>query len=288
MEIRKNGRDELILGQSNYLDECLKRFGGDVIIPKRVPLAKGTYVEPCPHSDEGCTTTDEKALFMSFVGCLNYLSTHTRPDIAYAVHQLAQHMHNPCKSHLLLCQDVLCYLAGTRGCALSYGGESGGVMKLIGYSDANFPPTRDAKASIGWVWFLTCGRKYNLISWSSHKLRHVCTSTEEAELAAASEAIKEGIALRGILIETGFLSKSDRALLHIDNKAAVCVCQDGGYYPRLKHVNREHKFIIYAVKECGVNVLWCKGTDMLADGLTKALGGPQLDAFRKIIFRDDQ
>jgi hypothetical protein len=38
------------------------------------------------------------------------------------------------------------------------------------------------------------------------------------------------------------------------------------------------------VREYGVLVLWCRGEQMIADGMTKALGGPQMDAWRKQLF----
>lgn len=44
------------------------------------------------------------------------------------------------------------------------------------------------------------------------------------------------------------------------------------YYPRLKHINRNHKFIMEAAREFNIQVLWCSGQNMLADGLTKAIG----------------
>jgi hypothetical protein len=103
-------------------------------------------------------------------------------------------------------------------------------------------------------------------------------------LAAASDAIKEGLALRSILSDLALLPRTALITLYVDNKAAVTVANDGGYYPKLKHVNRIHKFIMEAVAEKQVKVVWLPGTQMVADALTKQIGGPQVDQFRKLLF----
>ncbi|GJU79606.1 ribonuclease H-like domain-containing protein [Tanacetum coccineum] len=52
--------------------------------------------------------------YQKLLGKLIYL-THTRLDIAYYVHCLAQYMHSPLKSHLNCALNVLRYLKGAPG-----------------------------------------------------------------------------------------------------------------------------------------------------------------------------
>lgn len=85
--------------------------------------------------------------------------------------------------------------------AMRYGGPVGGDCRLVGLSDASLPPNQDARATSGMLWILYVGGHPNVLSWHSRKQRHVCESTEHAELSAASEAAKEGIALKNILVE---------------------------------------------------------------------------------------
>ena len=61
----------------------------------------------------------------------------------------------------------------------------------------------------------------------------MCLSTEEAELTAAGEAAREGLALRSILVQIGVLDDSEPVTLFVDNKAAVTVATNPGYYNRL-------------------------------------------------------
>jgi hypothetical protein len=284
MQIKEGEDNSLLLSQDNYIADILKRFGMENLRPKRVPLEKGYNILPCEHGESGCASSEEQELFRAEIGSLSYLARNARADLLSVVQQLSQYMHNPCKKHLEFCRNIFAYLLHTPHCALKYAGQTGVTPKLVGYTDANFPNTPDAKATIGCMWFLDYGSHRNLITWFSRKQRHVVDSTEEAELAGGSEGVKEGIALRGILSELGIMTEETPITLYMDNRAAVTVAQDGGYYPRLKHVNRKHKFLLEAVKEHHVQVYWCKGSEMIADALTKSLGGPELEEFRRLVF----
>jgi hypothetical protein len=217
---------------------------------------------------------------------LNYLACHSRPDISFAVQQLSIYMHKPTHLHWSVLSRVFGYLLRTRSAALRYPAHKQGEEKvvLIGFTDSNLPNTLDAKPTIGMIWCLKIGDCLCLISWRSHKLDCVVLSTLEAELAAASHGVVEGIALRKLCCEASVVKAEDKVILYIDNKAAVDVARDGGYYPRLKHVNRRHKFVVEAQEKHNISVKWCAGEEMLADPMTKALGGPELDNFRRRFF----
>ena len=70
-------------------------------------------------------------------------------------------------------------------------------------------------------------------------------------------------------------------MIKIDNRPALHLINNPGYYVRLKHVDICHKFVMEANKYKVVQVDWCSTDQMYADALTKPLGGPQLDLFRK-------
>ncbi|GKF63678.1 ribonuclease H-like domain-containing protein, partial [Tanacetum coccineum] len=57
--------------------------------------------------------------YQQLPGKLIYL-THTRPDISYSIHCLAQHMHSPLKSHLNCALNVLRYLKNALGKGIKY------------------------------------------------------------------------------------------------------------------------------------------------------------------------
>ncbi|GJY11513.1 ribonuclease H-like domain-containing protein [Tanacetum coccineum] len=109
IEVIKTGKD-LCLTQRKYYLELLKEYG--LLGCKPV----STHMEPNSVLSY-IATKDDHLLnnitgYQKLLGKLIYL-THTRPDIAYSVHCLAQYMHSPLKSHLNRALNVLRYLKNT-------------------------------------------------------------------------------------------------------------------------------------------------------------------------------
>ncbi len=73
--------------------------------------------------------------YRSLVGALLYLSMHTRPDIAYAVSELARHCARPGGEHWIAAKRVLRYLQGTTSVGLTFLGAKG--MTLCAAADSD-------------------------------------------------------------------------------------------------------------------------------------------------------
>jgi hypothetical protein len=192
------------------------------------------------------------------------------------VGQLGQHLHNPSRRHLETAYRLLHYIRGTLDYGIVFSKHNKG-RGLVGFSDANFAGDQD-RHSVGGYIFMLNG---NPISWASRRQKTVSLSTEEAELNAASEATREAISLKSLCTELGVLSPKQNVMIKIDNRPALHVINNPGYYGRLKHVDICHKFVMEANQNKVVQVDWCSTDQMYADALTKPLGGPQLDLFRK-------
>ncbi|GKA57054.1 ribonuclease H-like domain-containing protein [Tanacetum coccineum] len=84
--------------------------------------------------------------YQKLLGKLIYL-THTRPDIAYYVHCLTQHMHSPLKSHLNSTLNVLRYLKGAPSKGIRY--QYLDIRDIIcGYSDADWAKCLKTRKSV--------------------------------------------------------------------------------------------------------------------------------------------
>lgn len=281
------GEGFVCLSQRTYIKIFLKTFDCESVLPKRLPVQKGTVIEPLSEQEKAESVAESEVHdFASRVGHLSYLGTHTRYDMCFIINSLARFMHHPCNRVTSLLPDVFAYVSYTKNCGIRYGGVWNDEAKLVGFCDASFPNSKQPYPQIGFIFFIIAGDSWSPISWCSRRLKHVCLSTEEAELAAASEAAREAIALRSILVETKLFPAARPVCLYVDNKSAVHSANDGGYFPKLKHVNIEHKFVMQACAEHNLHVEWVAGKENPADVLTKALSAAELDSVRKLVFVD--
>jgi hypothetical protein len=92
-------------------------------------------------------TIDETFPFRKAVGSLLYLTTHTRPDIYFAVGILGRAMAAPSAYNVVAVKRLLRYLSGTRSYDLALGGT--GESTLIAYSDADWGGDVDRKSTSG-------------------------------------------------------------------------------------------------------------------------------------------
>jgi hypothetical protein len=148
----------MFLSQQQYTYEILERAHMTHCNPISTPV--DTRSKPSAHDG---TPFPDASLYHSLAGALQYL-TLTRPDIAYAVHQVCLFMHAPTTSHFQLVKIILRYLKGTSHFVLQLFRTP--AHELRAYSDADWagcPDTR--KSTSGFCFFLGD----NLISWSSKR-----------------------------------------------------------------------------------------------------------------------
>jgi len=209
--------------------------------------------------------------YAELVGSILYLSTTTRPDLAYASGLLARYMSNPEEQHWTAAKGVLRYLAGTVSYGLCYGGSEA----LAGAVDADFggsPETR--RSTTGWV-FTWNGAA---ISWGSKRQPTVSTSTAEAEYVAAAAATREALWVRKLMVDLGQpAAPIDMAK---DNQACISLIANPETTGRAKHIDIAHHMVRERVAMGEVKFTYTPGAEVLADGMTKALPTPAFDTFR--------
>ena len=206
-----------------------------------------------------------KTPYRRAIGSLMYAAVATRPDISYAVSTLSQFLENPGETHWEAVERVFRYLAGTRGHALTYGGEK---QELTGYTDADGSSQDHRRAISGHAFIIDGGA----ISWSSRKQELVALSTAEAEYIAATHAAKEGKWLRRLTGEL-FGPNEEPTTLYCDNQAAITLATTDNFHARTKHIDIRYHFIRHKVETGAFKLIYCPTDDMVADILTKALPG---------------
>ena len=141
----------------------------------------------------------KRASINKLLGCLAYVSTATRPDIAAAVVTLSQFMSDPSKEHWIGVKRMLRYIKGT----LSYGlkfSVNDDEYDLYGFSDADWAGDADNRRSTSGYVFKVADFTVN---WCRKKQATVAKSTTEAEYVALSQATQEAFYLRNLLADLG-------------------------------------------------------------------------------------
>ncbi|GFU93755.1 copia protein [Trichonephila clavipes] len=106
------------------------------------------------------------------------------------------------------------------------------------------------------------------ISWRSQRQAIVATSTTEAEVMAASEAVKKIIWLCRLI--QGIVNLGEIPTFQVDNRAVVKLSHNPEYHRRTKH-KIKHFFMRKKVLEGKLNVKPVSTEKQVSDILTKPL-----------------
>lgn len=115
-----------------------------------------------------------------------YLAIGTRPDIAYVLGVVSQHLDKPTKTDWNAVKRIFKYLKGTVDYGLKFTRSKN--LELTCYCDADFAGNVEMRKSTS-GYLLKIGD--NIIAWGSRKQRVVALSTAEAEYIAATQGLKE-------------------------------------------------------------------------------------------------
>jgi hypothetical protein len=160
--------------QTKYISDLLYKTHMVEAKPSKTPCTSGSKLSKL----DGEPLADP-TLYRQVVEALQYC-TLTRPEIAYSVNQLCQHMHTPSSMHWIAAKRVLRYLNGTADHGLYYTKSN---LQLNALCDSNWAGCPDDRRSTtGFAVFLgDC-----LISWSAKKQPVVSRSSTETEYRSLS------------------------------------------------------------------------------------------------------
>ena len=107
----KRNRDtkQMFISQQRYLESLLQLYAMENCKPISTPLEPGKHFFNLSYDDEAFGRDS----YQQAIGCLTYLSTVTRPDIAAAVRILPRSMASPSKDQWIAIKRILRYLKGT-------------------------------------------------------------------------------------------------------------------------------------------------------------------------------
>ncbi|KAI0496461.1 hypothetical protein KFK09_022778 [Dendrobium nobile] len=248
----------LFLHQAKYATNIIASAGFTTSKPVSTPIT----LKPTKTATAAQPFADP-LLFRRLVGSLNYL-TITRPDIAYAVNSVCQHMHSPTNADFLSIKRILRYLQGTKSYGLPL---LSGNMQLTTYVDADWASdSLDRKSITGFCSFIGS----TLVSWCVKKQVTVAKSSTEAEYRALSSATSDILWLRRLLAEFG-LSQPSPTSIFCDSTSAIALAHNPVFHARTKHIEIDYHFISHHIQHGAIAVHHINSLNQTADILTKPL-----------------
>ncbi|CAI7914840.1 unnamed protein product [Closterium sp. NIES-54] len=220
------------------VQQLLQRFGFTYSSPQSTPLPTRQSLS-APPSDE---FVESSGPYPELVGCLMYLMTCSRLDLAYPLSILARYAapRRHKKEHMDAAKRVLRYLCSTSGMGLLLGGRARVI--LTGHADASWvDDLATQRSSQGYIFSLGSGS----VSRSSSVLSSSC----EAEIYAGAMAAQELRWLTYLLTDLGEAPCSP-PVLYVDNKAMLALCQEHRLEHRMKHIALRY-FLAQELQQCG-------------------------------------
>jgi len=222
------------------------------------------------------------------------LSSNTRPDIQFAVHQVARFSHDPKHSHGQAIKRIVHYLLATKTRGISFQPNLDAGLDcyvdadfagLHGYEDEQDPVS--VKSRTGFVLTLFgCP-----VIWSSKLQTDITLSSTAAEYVAFSMAMRELLPMRALLQELA--SKLDlkfakhslvRSTVFEDNQGCLSMVNTPKMSTRNKYLSlKYHFFRSHIGKEKGIEAKWIETTKQKADIFTKGLPETQFQAIRLLL-----
>ncbi|CAI7729017.1 unnamed protein product [Closterium sp. NIES-53] len=260
---RDRAQRTITLTQSHMVQQVLQRFGFTYSLPQSTPLPTGHSLS-APPSDE---SVEPSGPYPELVGCLMYLMTCTRPDLAYPLSLLAHYVapgrHR--NVHKDAAKRVLRYLCSMSGMGPVLGGRARVV--LTGHANTSWvDDLATQRSSQGYTFSLGS----TSVSWQSTRSSSVLSSSCEAEIYAGAMAAQELCWLTYLLTDLGEAPHSP-PVLYVDNKAMLALCQELRLEHRTKHIALRY-FLAPELQQRGqLHLAYVASQANTADVFTKAL-----------------
>ena len=232
--------------------------------------------------------------YASVIGMMIYLSSNSRPDIAFAVHQCARFTHCANNQHEIAIKRIGRYLKATR--------EQGLIMKpnedlrLDLYADADFAglwaienkeDPISVRSRTGFVILLGD----TPVTWSSKLQTEIATSTMHAEYIALSTGMRDLLPIKNVLEEICEVLEIERddstrvTKVYEDNEGAMKLANRplAKITPQSKHFAVKYHWFREKLEEYMIEILPIRSDLQKADIFTKGLTGQEFRPKRRMI-----
>ena len=210
----------------------------------------------------------EVTTLRSTIGSLTWLSTQSRPDLAYDVCHLSTSLKDGTVNLLSQANKVIAK-AKSENVYLSFPRMDLEDLSIFCYADASCGNLRDGGSQMGSVIELRSGDKSCVIDWFSKRIRRCAKSTMAAETIAMVDAVDNAIYLSELLSEIIY-NRTKKIPVHAftDNKSLFQSAQSTTAIQ-----DRRLRIEMAIMRECvekeDITLSWIESENQLADCLTK-------------------
>ena len=212
---------------------------------------------------------DEKTVYRSIVGKLNWLVQGTRPDLSFALIDLSTKFKNATTEHLKEAYRAIKKVFSEEVQILYPDVGDIKAWTIYMYCDASFANLQGDSSCSGYIVFIGSedGSKACPIVWHSGKVKRVVSSTIAAETLSLNEGIEQALYVREIVkVLTGFVLEIKA---YCDNRSIIDSLQSTKLVSDKNLRIDISKLKDYMSLE-NVTLKWVPGAYQLADCLTKS------------------
>lgn len=255
---------------------CQRKYALDIIAetgllgakPASFPLEQNHHLA-LSTSPLLCDPTPYRRL----LGRLIYLGV-TRPDLAFAVHTLAQFMQAPRRDHWLAALRVVRYLKSDPGQGILL--RSDNNFQITGWCDSDYATCPLTRRSVTGYFVQLSDSP---VSWKTKKQKTVSRSSAEAEYRALAFLVQELIWLKRMLRTLG-VRHDQPMLVRCDSKSAIHIATNPVFHERTKHIELDCHFVRDEVLTRNIQLSHVDTQSQLADIFTKPIGRDDFWHFR--------
>ncbi len=263
--------------QKGLIQKTLEAAGMTDCNPNSTP----TTLHTLGSNKEGQPMT-ESWNYRAICGMLLYLSTNTRPDIAFAVSQVCRFSNSPRKSHATAIKTILRYLKKTESKGMIIKPKDS-LFHLDLYVDADYcglfgqEDARDSNSVRSRTGYIVILSGWPII-WKSQLQTHLSQSTLEAEYTALSASLRVFLPLQRLIEEMIDNTKSTPiedvrlfSTVFEDNQSTYFLATNQRITNRTKYLLAKWHWFWEQYNEGMFKIVKCPTDSQLADFLTKPL-----------------
>lgn len=250
----------MTLNQTKYIESLAAKYDLEYAKLYDTPMETNLKLEQAKE-------VDENIKYRNIIGELLYISTGTRPDVAYSVNYLSRFQSCYNRTHYKYALRVLKYLYKTKDLKLTYY-DNIDTKILDCMVDSDYAGDNvDRKSTSGYI-IRFFG---NLIFWKTHKQNTVTKCSTFAEYIALSEAVTEVLFIRNLLSESFDIKFCEPIKFYEDNSGAIAIAKFGNFTKNSKHIEVQYHYINENYENKKIDIVKIDTEHNLADILTKSL-----------------